>query len=76
LEPNSFAIYTALRLLKGDLTAVQATELNAAFLQCPDYQWSEHQEKQLRSELYKRLRPLVGTKFIEATNALMRLQRV
>ena len=76
LEANSFAIYTALAPFKGDLTAVQATELNAAFLQYPDHLWSEEQAKRLRSDLYKLLRPLVGAKFIDATNALLRLQRV
>lgn len=29
-----------LKPFKGDLTAVQATELNAVFLRYPDHQWS------------------------------------
>lgn len=76
LDPNSFAIYTALRPLNADVTVAEATLVNAAFLRYPDYQWSEQQQAQLRTELYKLLRPLVGAKFIDATNILLKLQRV
>lgn len=47
------------------------------FLSYPDYQWNEKQEKRLRSELYKVLLPVVGnTHLMEATNSLLKLQRV
>ncbi len=75
LDLNSFAIYTALRPLKADLTVAEATLVNAAFLRYPDAQWSE-QQAQLRTDLYKLLRPLVGAKFLNAANTLLKLQRI
>jgi hypothetical protein len=51
--------------------------MNALFEQFPDYRWNKQQESKLRTELYKTLRPLVGTeKMIELANRLLRLQRV
>lgn len=77
LDPNSFAIYTALRPLKADLTAAQATEINVLFAQHPAYLWSAQQQAQLRAGLYKTLLSLVGAKqMIEAANTLLKLQRI
>jgi hypothetical protein len=51
--------------------------LNALFEKLPDFRWNKEQERKLRTELYKALRPLVGTeKMIEVANQLLRLQRV
>ncbi len=76
VDDNTYAIYTALNSLAPDLTAEQAQTLNALFDRFPDYRWNERQQSQLRTELYKALRPLVGAKMIEAANLLLRLQRI
>lgn len=56
---------------------MQAKSLNALFEKLPDFRWNKDQERKLRTELYKVLRPLVGTeKMIEVANRLLRLQRV
>ena len=54
----------------------QAEAVNAQFVRFPDFLWNEQQESKLRTELYKALRPIVGSKMIDATNALFRLRRV
>ena len=51
--------------------------MNGVFDRYPDYQWDQQQKGQLRAELYKALRPVVGpAKLIEVANTLLRLQRV
>lgn len=76
LNPNAFAVYTALRPLAPDLSAEQARAVDAVFARYPEYGWNAQQQAKLRAELYKALRTLVGAaKMIEAANALLRLQR-
>ena len=51
--------------------------LNVIFTRFPDYQWNEQQKSELRKELYKVVRPLVGAgRMINVTNTLLKLQRV
>lgn len=77
LDENSFAIYKTVGETDNGFGAKQASALNALFEQFPDYRWNKQQESKLRTELYKTLRPLVGTeKMIEVSNRLLRLQRV
>lgn len=77
LEANSFAIYRVLHALTGDNAIAQAREVNAVFARHPDYQWNQGQQSQLRADLYKALRPMVGAaQMIATTNTLLRLQRV
>lgn len=77
LDMNTFAIYTALKMLGETVTIQQAAEVNAVFVRHPDYRWNEQQEKQVRAELYKLLHPLMGTeKMIEIANRLLKVERV
>jgi type I restriction enzyme, R subunit len=76
LDPNAFAIYTRLREYEASGTEDQARELNEVFKRFPDYRWNKQQEGELRTALYGALRPMVGKKFVEVTNALLKLQRV
>ncbi|MGO8951640.1 MAG: hypothetical protein ACLQUY_29100, partial [Ktedonobacterales bacterium] len=78
LDPNAFAIYTALKpFAREKLTTNQAEAANALFVAHPDYQWNEAEKARLRADLYKLLRLLLGgNAFIEATNSLLKLQRV
>ncbi|MBS1809019.1 MAG: HsdR family type I site-specific deoxyribonuclease [Acidobacteria bacterium] len=76
LDKNTFAVYTKLREFAPNLTATQATEINSIFAGFADYRWNKQQEQQLRAELYKVIRPLVGAKMVQAANALLKIQRV
>lgn len=77
LDMNTFAIYTALKMLGETVTLQQAAEVNAVFVHHPDYRWHEQQEKQVRAELYKILYPLMGTeKMIEVANRLLKVERI
>ena len=77
LDENSFAIQKTVGEANNGFDTKQAKGINALFEQFPDYQWNKQQESKLRTELYKTLRPLVGTKkMIEVSNRLLRLQRV
>ncbi len=77
LDNNTFAIYTALKPLDADIAPEQARQLDTLFRRHPDFRWNPDQENSLRTELYKELIPLVGRqKFIETTDALLRLERL
>ena len=76
LDPNAFALYTALRPLASDFTPAQARLVDALFAQYPEAGWNAQQEQRLRADLYKALRPLVGAgKMVEAANTLLRVRR-
>ena len=77
LDENTFAIHKTLGETGNGFDTKQAKRINALFEQFSDYRWNKQQESKLRTELYKTLRPLVGTeKMIEMANRLLRLQRV
>lgn len=76
IDENSFAIYTTLRPFDAAVTAEQATAINNVFSRFPDYRWSSEQARDLRAELYKVLRPIVGAKMVDVANSLLKLQRV
>jgi type I restriction enzyme R subunit len=77
LDENSFAIQKTVAEADNGFDAKQAKGINTLFEQFPDYRWNKQQESKLRTELYKALRPLVGTeRMIEVSNRLLRLQRV
>jgi type I restriction enzyme R subunit len=77
LDENTYAIYTVLKLVhKGNAPTI-ANTVNALFEKYAEYQWDNKQEAQLRAEIFKTVRPLVGPgKMIEVTNTLLRLQRI
>jgi type I restriction enzyme, R subunit len=77
LDANTFAIYKTVSVVFPSSDGTNAKALNALFEALPDYRWNKQQESKLRTELYKALRPLVGTeKMIDVANQLLRLQRV
>jgi type I restriction enzyme R subunit len=77
LDENTFAIYKTVVVASPGSDGMEAKSLNALFDKLPDFRWNKEQERKLRTELYKALRPLVGTeKMIEVANQLLRLQRV
>jgi type I restriction enzyme, R subunit len=77
LDENTFAIFKTVAVVSPGSDGMEAKALNALFEKLPDFRWNKDQERKLRTELYKALRPLVGTeKMIEVVNQLLRLQRV
>lgn len=77
LDENTFAIYKVISVASPGSDGDQSKALNALFEAHPDFRWNRQQENLLRTELYKTLRPLVGTgKMIELANRLLKLQRV
>jgi type I restriction enzyme R subunit len=77
LDENSFAIHKTVAETDSGFDAKQAKGINTLFEGFPDYRWNKQQESKLRTELYKTLRPLVGTaKMIDVANRLLRLQRI
>ena len=77
LDENTFAIYKTVAVASPGSDGMESKALNALFEKLPDFRWNKDQERKLRTELYKALRPLVGTeKMIEVVNQLLRLQRV
>ena len=77
VDENTFAIYTTLNPMVQNFRIDQAREINTLFERFPDFQWNEQQKGRLRTELYKALLPLLGkTKYLDATNTLIKLQRI
>ena len=77
LDDNAYAVYTVLKEFAEGITSEQVGALNRVFDQFPDYRWHEHQSSQLRRMFYLTLRPIVGAEnLIEATNALLELERI
>ena len=77
LDENAFAIHKTVSDADKTFNAQQAKSVNSLFERSPDYRWNKQQESQLRTDLYKTLRPLVGTeKMIEVANRLLKLQRI
>ena len=76
LNENAYAVYKILAGYTEDITPEQARDVDSLFGQFPDYQWNEQQDRDLTIALYKTLRPLVGESYIDATNALLDLQRI
>ena len=77
LGENAYAVYKVLEGYAETIRPEQVRAFNRVFDQFPDYQWNEHQSSQLRRMFYLTLRPIVGAaNLIEATNALLRLERI
>ena len=77
MDENTFAVYTVLRNVIEDVNPEQARAVDQVFAQFPDYRWDDHQQSQLRTMLYRTLKPTVGMEnLIETTNKLLRLERV
>jgi type I restriction enzyme R subunit len=77
LDENAFAIYKTVVEVDNGFDGKQSKGIDGLFADCPDYRWNKQQESKLRTELYKALRPLVGTeKMIEVANRLLKLQRI
>jgi type I restriction enzyme R subunit len=77
LDENTYAIFTVLKLVHKRNALAIANAVNALFEKYVDYQWDSKQEAQLRAEIYKTVRPVVGPeKMIEVTSTLLRLQRI
>ena len=77
LDENAYAVYTVLKEFEEDITPERVRALNRVFDQFRDYQWDVQQNSQLRTMFYITLRPIVGAEnMIEATNALLNLERI
>ena len=77
LDDNTFAVYTVLKDVIEDVNPEQARAVDQVFAQFRDYRWNDHQQSQLRTMLYRTLRPTVGMEnLIGTVNKLLRLERV
>ena len=77
LDENAYAVYKVLEGYAATIRSEQARDLNRVFDQFSDYRWDTHQNSQLRRMFYLTLRPIVGAEnLIEATNALLKLERI
>ncbi len=72
LDENAYAIYKVLQEATRTVTPEEAKSVNEVFDRFPDYGWNVHQTVRLRTQLYKRLRPIVHENdLIEIANKLM-----
>jgi type I restriction enzyme R subunit len=76
VDANTFAIYTIIKAAAPDVRPEDAGGVNALFAQYPEYQWNEQQQRDLRANLYKALRPIVGAGMLKVTDSLLELRRV
>ena len=76
LDPNTYAIYTALKSLGDGTTPEHARAVESVFAEFPDFAWDGGQASHLRARLYKVLMPLIGRdRLIQAADALLRIER-
>ena len=74
LDLNAYAVYTVLKKVSEEVTPEQARTVDEVFDQFPDYEWDYHQTIRLRTQLYKRLRPILTVEqeeLIKITTRLM-----
>lgn len=77
LDENAFAVHRVLKDVQQDITQEQAQAVNQVFEKFSDYQWDIHQRNELRTMLYKTLRPTLAPEdVVETTNELLELGRV
>ena len=77
LDENAYAVYKIIEGYAETIRPEQVRDLNRVFDQFPDYQWDVQKNSELRRMFYITLRPIVGTEnMIEATNALLNLERI
>ena len=76
LDNNAYAVYTVLKGFAEEITPEQTREVDSVFDQFPDYQWNEQQERELRIQFYRILRPIVTQGVMAPTNALLEIQRI
>ena len=77
LDENAYAVYKVIEGYSETISPEQVRALNRVFEQFSDYQWDVQQNSELRRMFYITLRPIVGAEnMIEATNALLNLERV
>ena len=78
LDHNAYAVYKVLQEVTEEVTPEQARSVNEVFDQFPDYEWDYHQTLRLRTQLYKRLRPIVTVekeKLIKIASRLIARER-
>lgn len=76
LDANTYAIYFRLKQEIPGITPAQAAAVNELYGRFPDYEWNDAQKAGLRVELYKVLRPLVGTQqMFGIADSLLKLNR-
>ena len=74
LDDNAYAIYKVLQEATRTVTPEEARSVNEVFDQFPDYEWNFHQTLRLRTQLYKRLRPIIAVEkqaLVEITSKLI-----
>ena len=79
LDANAFAIHLELKRVGSDsaVDPAQAALVNELFARYADYLWNERRRTELRTAIYKTLKPaLTPQELIAATNAILMLQRV
>ena len=78
LDENAYAVYKVLQGYAEAIRPEQARVLNRVFDEFPDYQWDEHQYRQLRIRFYRTLISTIRANDdrIQAANALLKLDRI
>ena len=78
LDHNAYAVYKVLQEATRTVTPEEARSVNEVFDQFPDYEWNFHQTLRLRTQLYKRLRPIIAVEkqeLVEITSKLIARKR-
>lgn len=76
VDENTYGVFILVRQYKGDFSADQARAVNDLVERHPDFAWDLDQQRSLRTELYKLVRPWVGSKMVELVNKIMGLVRL
>jgi type I restriction enzyme, R subunit len=76
LTENSYGVFIIIRQYTDGVTPDQAKQINDVVERHPEFGWDLDQQRSLRNELYRLVRPWVGSKMVELVNKIMGLVRL
>ncbi|ARU42634.1 MAG: hypothetical protein ACK5XS_12875 [Armatimonadota bacterium] len=76
LTENAYGVFIVVRQYTDSVTPEQAKQIDDVVERHPEFGWDLDQQWSLRNELYRLVRPWVGSKMVELVNKIMGLVRL
>lgn len=76
LTENAYGVFIVVRQYTDGVTPEQAKQIDDVVERHPEFGWDLDQQRSLRNELYRLVRPWVGSKMVELVNKIMGLVRL
>lgn len=76
LTENAYGVFLLVRQYTDSVISEQAKQIDDVVERHPEFGWDLDQQRSLRNELYRLVRPWVGSKMVELVNKIMGLVRL